>query len=49
MGRRIFTSNKFDLTFWAQNHCAKFRQNRIKMTAVTICTNSVTMGQQVIS
>jgi len=27
---QLFISNKLDLTFRASNHCAKFRQNRIK-------------------
>jgi len=31
---QIFISNKFDLTSWARNHCAKVYENRIRIASV---------------
>jgi len=49
-GHQIFTPNKLDLTFQAPNHCAKFHENRTKITAVGVTTDTLTDRQtQVIS
>jgi len=40
---QIFISNKFNLTFQAPNHCAKFHQNRIKVAAVEVFTARMTV------
>jgi len=45
MGDRIFTPSKLDLTFQAPNHCAKFHENRIKIAAVGVTTDTLTHGQ----
>jgi len=38
----IFTPNKLNLTLRTPNQCAKFHQNRIKIAAVGVFTDSVT-------
>jgi len=42
MSYQIFIPNKLDLTFWAPNHCAKFHQNQIEITAVGVFTDRMT-------
>ena len=44
-GHQIFTPNKLDLNVRAPNHCAKFHENRIKIAAVGMTTDTLTDGQ----
>jgi len=44
-GHQIFTPNQDDPTFQAPNHCVKFHENRIKIVAVGVTTDTRTHRQ----